>query len=230
MAILALRGVTKAYAKDGGAVTVLREATLALEPGAFVALRGPSGAGKSTLLWIAGTLLAPDAGEVELAGQRPYALAQEARARLRAKEVGFVFQQFHLVPYLDVRENVLAATVATGGDRDAAERRAAELIERFGLTGRTHHLPSELSTGERQRTALARALLNEPRLLLADEPTGNLDTVQADAVLTCLSDFAKQGGAVLMVTHSQESAARAERTWSLSDGRIVEAVSAPAQG
>ncbi|MCZ7647123.1 MAG: ABC transporter ATP-binding protein [Planctomycetota bacterium] len=212
-------------------MSVLRGASLELGAGEFAALRGASGSGKSTLLWIAGALLAPDGGEVEIAGEKPYALNAEARARFRGRALGFVFQQFHLVPYLSVRDNVLAPRLAHHEcDARAAEARADELIERFGLTSRRHHVPSELSTGERQRAALARALLNRPRLLLADEPTGNLDEANARAVFEHLKEFAAGGGAVLMVTHDARAAEQAPRQLTLKEGRLeAERAAAPAQ-
>ena len=181
-------------------------------------VRGPSGCGKTTLLLTAGALLAPDKGRVLIDGQDLYELPPEERARLRATTVGFVFQQFHLVPYLSVRENVLAPSLAVVvGDADSC---AQELIERFQLADRADHVPLELSTGERQRTALARALLNRPRLLLADEPTGNLDPENAAIVLEHIAHFARAGGAVLMVTHDDVAKHHADRIIRLEKGRL----------
>ena len=198
--MIRLDKVTHRYASpEGGEVTAVQDVGLSVEPGKFVALKGPSGCGKSTLLLIAGGLLRPTAGDVEIAGFEPYKLALDERAAFRANTVGFVFQQFHLVPYLDVLDNVLAPSLASGRkDRNRAEA----LVEQFGLTPRAHHTPSALSTGERQRVAMARALYNEPKVLLADEPTGNLDPKNGEIVLKQLVAFADQGGAVLMVTHA----------------------------
>ena len=217
--MLHLENVTKTYRRAGRHVRALDGVSLAAEAGEFVAVRGPSGCGKTTLLLVAGGLLGPDAGRVVIDGQGPYALSPEDRARLRAATVGFVFQQFHLVPYLTVRDNVLAPSVA----RPSAEAvgRADELIERFGLAARVDHLPAELSTGERQRVALARALLNRPKVLLADEPTGNLDTASAETVLRHLAEFADGGGTVLLVTHDARAAEYARRTVEMVDGRLV---------
>lgn len=210
MALLQLTQIAKTYrAGQPGEVRALPPLSLDLAAGEFAAVQGPSGCGKTTLLLIAGGLLAPTAGRVTLAGEDPYALSPERRAEFRARHLGFVFQQFHLVPYLSVFENVLAPALAT--TLPDARARAEELMARFGLQARRHHVPGELSTGERQRTALARALLNRPRLLLADEPTGNLDGENAAIVLAHLREFAQAGGAVLLVTHEDAAAARADR-------------------
>ena len=169
---------------------------------------------------MAGSLLAPDQGTVRIEGEDPARLSPEARARFRAAKIGFVFQQFHLVPYLSVEENVLAPALATPSAE--AGGRARELIARFGLANRAHHRPAELSTGERQRTAMARALLNRPQLLLADEPTGNLDRENGDIVLRCLREFAQSGGAVLLVTHDPSLATHPDRFLRLQEGRLVQ--------
>jgi ABC-type lipoprotein export system ATPase subunit len=171
------------------------------------------------LLLIAGGLLKPDAGQVLLVGQDPYALSPDARARFRAGNIGFVFQQFHLVPYLSVLDNILAPTLARPAEN--ANERATELARRFGLADRQDHTPGELSTGERQRTALARALLHKPQFLLADEPTGNLDEASGKVVLGHLAEFAKAGGAVLLVTHDPRAAEYATRTVRMEGGRIT---------
>jgi ABC-type lipoprotein export system ATPase subunit len=213
--VLELAGVTKTYASPGaGFLAVLDDVTLSIGAGDFVAVRGPSGCGKSTLLLVAGTLLRPDAGTVTIDGTDVYALSADRRARLCAERVGFVFQQFHLIQYLTVRENVLAATVAL--PVADAEAKADALLERFGMRDRAAHHPSQLSTGERQRTGLARALLRSPGLILADEPTGNLDDDNGRAVLEALSEFASGGGAVLMATHDSLAADATERTVTLA--------------
>ncbi len=216
--LLDVRRVCKTYAGPDGPVRALDEVSITVEAGEFVAIQGPSGCGKTTLLLAAGGLLAPDEGQVLLDGQDPYAMSANARAGFRARAIGFVFQQFHLVPYLNVLENVLVPSVA----RPAADARgrAKELIDRFNLADRIHHVPAELSTGERQRVALARALLNGPRLLLADEPTGNLDDANAAVVLETLTAFAADGGAVLLVTHSPLVAQAAQRTVRIEAGQL----------
>jgi len=219
--VLDLQKLCKTYRSSKGEVCAVDNISIGLEAGDFVAVRGPSGCGKSTLLMISGGLLAPDGGSVTVAGEELYHLSPDARSHFRAMQIGFVFQQFHLVPYLSVLENVLAPSIAhktlSSGE---ALNRARHLIAHFGLEHRTGHVPGELSSGERQRTALARALLNQPKLLLADEPTGNLDSENAELVLTHLTDFAAGGGAVLLVTHDSQAASRASRTVFLRDGRI----------
>lgn len=204
-----LQHIGKDYDGPNGPVQALSGVSLEVERGAFVVVEGPSGCGKSTLLLAAGGLLAPDSGTVQVDGKDLYALSPNQRAAFRARAIGFVFQQFHLVPYLSVLENVMAPGVAL--PRPDSEARARALIARFGLGERTHHVPAELSTGERQRTALARALLNRPRLLLADEPTGNLDPENSEIVLGYMDEFARSGGAVLVVTHDSDARQYARR-------------------
>ncbi len=217
--LMGFESVSKHYAGPAGTVAALEAVSFALGPGEFVGVCGPSGCGKSTLLLVAGTLLRPSAGRVLLAGCDVYAAAPAERRRLRATTVGFVFQQFHVLPYLTVLENVLAPSVALPSPD--ARRRAEVLVEQFGLTARRDHLPAQLSTGEKQRTALARALLNRPTLLLADEPTGNLDPENGRLVLEALTTFAAAGGAVLMVTHDPDAVRRAGRVLKLEGGRLA---------
>jgi ABC-type lipoprotein export system ATPase subunit len=212
--ILDIRDLTKTY----GAVRAVDGVSLTLQAGEFVSIQGPSGCGKSTLLLAAGGLLRPEAGTVTVAGQDPYALSAEQRAKFRAAHIGFVFQQFHLVPYLNVLDNVMVPALAVPARRE----RAVELVAQFGLADRAHHVPSQLSVGERQRCALARALLNQPRLLLADEPTGNLDRENGQLVLDCLREFARRGGAVLLVTHDDHASRMAQRAVHLRQGKVVE--------
>jgi len=217
--MLQLRDITKTFRGPRKTVRAVDGVSINVGAGEFVAIRGPSGCGKSTLLLTAGALLAPDAGSVLLDGRDVYALSPEARAALRARSIGFVFQRFHLLPYLSARENVLAASIAAPAP-DAGSR-ADELLRQLGLEDRADHLPAQLSTGERQRVALARALLNNPRLLLADEPTGNLDPENGQIVLKALADFAARGGAVLLVTHDPAATTLATRVLSMSAGRLV---------
>ncbi len=220
--VLRLDGVSKKYQGPDGELSVLSDISMSVEKGEFVALHGSSGCGKSTLLLSAGGLLAPDNGKVTVDGQDFYALSSEKRAGYRAEHVGFVFQQFHLIPYLSVLDNVLAASLAVRRENNGFEKRALELLEKFHLSDRTRHVPSELSTGERQRTALARALLNGAGLILADEPTGNLDGDNAGGVLEHLKSFAEEGGAVLLVTHDARVADYAQRTLVLQNGALIE--------
>jgi ABC-type lipoprotein export system ATPase subunit len=207
----------------GSSVAAVKGMSLEVASSEFVALGGPSGCGKSTILLIAGGLLSPDQGEVEIMGNRPYEVDAARRASIRATHIGFVFQQFHLVPYLDAFDNVLAPTLARS--IPDAEDKAMALLEKFGLSNRRHHVPSALSVGEQQRVALARALLLDPQLLLADEPTGNLDPENADSILNHLATFAEEGGAVLMVTHDDRAAGRASRSIRMEKGSIAESVS-----
>ncbi len=203
-----------------GKVTALSEVSFSLKPGELLAVRGPSGCGKTTLLLIAGGLLSPSSRQMILDGQDPYELGPETRNKLRAQTVGFVFQQFHLIPYLTVRQNIQVASLAVPAN-EAAER-TQELISHFGLDDRAGHVPAKLSTGERQRTALARALLNRPKVILADEPTGNLDENNAQTVLGYLSQYVSDGGCVLLVTHDDRAASHATRTLKMSQGQLIE--------
>ncbi len=222
--ILKATNIRKTFAgPKGSPVIAVDGVDLKVEAGEFVALRGSSGCGKSTILFMAGGLLRPDDGEVEIMGERPYEQDAAKRAIVRAKHVGFVFQQFHLVPYLDALDNILSPTLARSVPN--AESKAKTLLEEFGLADRRHHVPTALSVGEQQRVALARALLLGPKLLLADEPTGNLDPDNADIILAHLSTFAEAGGAVLMVTHDERAAQYATRTIHMEEGRVSETVS-----
>ena len=219
--MLELRQVSKSFRGPEGEVRALEAVSLSVEAGELVVVHGPSGSGKTTLLLVAGGLLRPSAGEVLVEDRDPYRLGPNQRSALRAESVGFVFQQFHLIPYLDVLDNVRAPSAAR--PQPGALDRARELVRRFSLEHRIHHVPAQLSTGERQRTALARALLNRPKLLLADEPTGNLDRDNAGRVLECLADFASSGGAVLLVTHDPSQVLGSHRTLRLDHGRLVDA-------
>mgnify|MGYP002622477216 FL=1 len=222
--LLKLDDVCKTYGGAAGRVVALDCVSLALDAGDFAAIQGPSGCGKTTLLLTAGTLLQPDSGRVEVNGRSLAGLSASERAALRAESIGFVFQQFHLVPYLSVLDNILAPSLAAG--RNGQQAHAQTLLERFGLAGRAGHVPAKLSSGERQRCALARALLNKPRLLLADEPTGNLDGENAAVVLDALREFADAGGAVLLVTHDPRAAAAAKSQWHMQSGRLNQPVAA----
>jgi putative ABC transport system ATP-binding protein len=217
--LLCIDGLSKSYSGPRGSIEALGGVSLSMDAGEFVVVHGPSGCGKTTLLLAVGALLRPTLGHVVFDGQNPYALSPARRAQFRALNIGFVFQQFHLVPYLNVLENILASTLAvsTGGD---ARERGRQLAGRFGLIDRLQHLPSALSTGERQRVALARALFNNPKLLLADEPTGNLDEQNGRIVLASLSEFAAQGGSVLLVSHELRAGEYAQRIMRMNRGRF----------
>jgi ABC-type lipoprotein export system ATPase subunit len=216
--MLELRQLTKEFAGPAAPVRALDGCTLSVAAGEFVALRGPSGCGTTTLLLAAGGLLRPSSGSVRVGGEAPWEMSPRARAEFRARRIGFVFQQYHLVPYLSVLENVLAPLVA--GPAPGAEARAEQLICRLRLEHRTGHLPAHLSTGERQRVALARALLRQPPLVLADEPTGNLDEASAAIVTECLAEYARTGASVLMVTHDPLAVAHANRRLRMEKGRV----------
>lgn len=218
--MIELTELTKTYRVHDNRVNALDGVSLHIEPGEFIAIQGASGCGKTTLLLSIGALLMPSSGTVMIDGYNPYMLSSEARAQFRAAHIGFVFQQFHLVPYLDVADNIAAPAIAMPAANVHA--RTAELLEQVGLTARAHHVPSELSIGERQRAGLARALFNRPKILLADEPTGNLDPANAGVVLAHLAEFAAAGGAVLLVTHDPHAAAQAQRIIRMSEGRLIE--------
>lgn len=204
-------------------VDVLTDCSLELGRGELLAITGPSGSGKSTLLHILGTLDRPDAGEVEIAGQRPFELEDDALAAFRHRHIGFLFQDHYLLPQYSVLENVLLPTLVGRPAADAAER-ARRLLERVGLGGRLEHRPAELSGGERQRVAIARALIAAPDLLLCDEPTGSLDPKTARQIADLLLEVqAAEGATLVVVTHSQELAARFPRRIEIQDGRCVPA-------
>ncbi|HUU29023.1 MAG TPA: ABC transporter ATP-binding protein [archaeon] len=218
--MLRITNLSKVYYRNRNpTIRALDRVSLTVEDSEFVAVEGPSGSGKTTLLLASGGLLPPTEGTVEINGRNPYSMSPDHRAKLRANEIGFVFQQFYLISYLNVLENVLTPSLAS--PRPEAAGRARELIDNFGLNDRISHFPAELSTGERQRVGLARALLARPRLLLADEPTGNLDPENARIVLGCLAEFARSGGAVLIVTHSHTAAGYAQRCVRLEAGKLL---------
>ena len=217
--MLEIENLDKIYNGPEGFLRAVDDVSFHVKTGEFVAMQGASGSGKTTVLLCAGGLQVPDRGGISIDGTDPYRMTPDERAQFRAYNIGFVFQQFHLIPYLSVIDNVLAPSGALPDQN--VNGRAQELIERFNLSARSDHKPSELSTGEQQRTAMARALLNNPKLLLADEPTGNLDSGNAEIILDYLREFAESGGAVLMVTHSEEAALYAHRTIHLKNGKVL---------
>jgi lipoprotein-releasing system ATP-binding protein len=221
--VLRLSGVSKVYRQGRGAeVAVLAGADLALAAGEAAALVAPSGAGKSTLLHVAGLLDVPSGGEVRVAGEATGGLADGVRTRIRREKVGFIYQFHHLLPEFSALENVVMPQRAAGRDFGAAVERARELLDRVGLSHRLDHRPAELSGGEQQRVAFARALANEPVLLLADEPTGNLDPETSDRVFGVLMDLVRGAGlAALIATHNLELARRMDRVLRLDHGRVV---------
>lgn len=215
--------LSKEYPTRAEPLVVLRDVSLSLARGQNAAIIGPSGSGKSTLLHIIGTLETPTSGSVMLSGENPFALDENGLARFRNRNVGFVFQDHHLLPQLSVIENVLIPAMAEGSPSRENVERAKDLLGRVGLAERLDHRPAELSGGERQRAGVARALLLRPALVLADEPTGNLDRKNAAAIGTLLIEMQKQENTMLLVvTHSTQLAEQLERRYELDDGRLVE--------
>lgn len=217
--MLRLERVEKIYPTAAGPVHALAGIDLEVPQGQFAIVRGPSGSGKTTLLSLIGGLSTPTAGRVCVAGNDLGAMSPAQRAAFRARSIGFVFQTFHLLPYLDVLENV--ALAGSPGQAAVARERARQLLTQFGLDHRRTHRPSELSTGECQRVAIARALLNQPSLLLADEPTGNLDVENATAILDLIAQYHNDGGTVVLVTHQDWVTRYGDRVISLQGGRVA---------
>lgn len=221
--ILQLEGVTRSFRQGEKEVVVLRGVDAVLWPGQAVALVGPSGAGKSTLLHITGLLESPSSGRVVINGRDCATMTEAERTRLRRREIGFVYQFHQLLPEFSALENVVIPQLILGKSRKAAEAHANELLASVGLAQRAEHRPAELSGGEQQRTAICRGLANSPRLLLADEPTGNLDPHTSDHVFVQLVDvIRRQGVAALIATHNMELAARMDRVLQVQEGQLIE--------
>jgi putative ABC transport system ATP-binding protein len=219
--MLRMENVTKTYQHRRQTVVALDGASADIPDGDFVSIVGPSGSGKSTLLLMLGGMLSPTSGRVLLNAQSMYDLNADGRARLRKASIGFVFQTFNLVPYLTALENVRLPLYLAGLKDAVQEDRAVALLERVGLGDRLDHKPSELSVGQQQRVALARTLANDPSVILADEPTGNLDPETGGQIIGFLEECNREGRTVVMVTHDPRAAARAKRTLKLSAGKIV---------
>jgi putative ABC transport system ATP-binding protein len=220
MSILRSEALTRSYVSGGREITVLRDITFELEAGGFLAVTGPSGSGKSTLLGLLAGLDRPTRGHVVLDGRDLAALTEDERARVRAEAVGFVFQSFHLIPTLTARENIQVPLELRGED---ARARAKELLARVGLGDRGHHYPAQLSGGEQQRVAVARAFAHRPKILFADEPTGNLDAANGQNVIALLGELNRELGTTLvLVTHDPDLARHARRVIRLRDGAVVE--------
>ena len=219
--MLDMHDISKVYRTDTVATHALREVSLLVEEGEFVAVVGPSGSGKSTFLNIAGLLETFDDGGYRLDGEDVSALNDNARSKLRNQKIGFIFQSFNLIPDLNVFDNVDVPLRYRGFKAAERKRRIEGVLETVGLGGRMKHLPAQLSGGQQQRVAIARALAGEPRFLLADEPTGNLDSATAGGVMELLDGIHGEGATIIMVTHDPDLAARAQRIVRLADGRVV---------
>ena len=220
---LRISRLTKNYVTAEGTLSILRGLDLTMQRGEALAITGPSGSGKSTLLYVLGTLDIPTAGSVQLDGHDPFQLNAAQQAEFRNRQIGFIFQDHHLLPQCTVLENVLIPTLPGAGATPETEVRARELLTRVGLSERIGHRPAQLSGGERQRVAVCRALINRPALLLADEPTGNLDRATAEAVGSLLLDLNREQNTLLIcVTHSTDLANRFPRHCELNDGRLVD--------
>ncbi len=219
--ILALEDVRKVYRRGVVEVEALRGVSLSVARGEFTAITGASGSGKSTLLAILGCLDRPTSGSYRLEGRDVAALDDDTRTEVRGTRIGFVFQSFHLVPQLTVLENIAVPLFYRGVRRAAREATAKAAAERVGIAARLDHRPAQLSGGEQQRTAIARALVTRPALLLADEPTGNLDSKNGEAVLGLLGELHREGATIVLVTHDPKCAARAQREIRMEDGRVA---------
>ncbi|MEQ8387689.1 MAG: ABC transporter ATP-binding protein [Alphaproteobacteria bacterium] len=220
--VLALRGIARTFVQGNRRLEILRGCDLEVGRGEVVGLLGPSGSGKSTLLHVSGLLERPDGGEVEIAGQPCGRLADEARTRIRRVQLGFVYQFHYLMAEFTARENVMIPQMIAGLPRQVSRERADRLLGELGLSARADHRPAQLSGGEQQRVAIARAMANRPALILADEPTGNLDPGTAEQVFGSILDVVRNSGtAALIATHNGELAGRMDRTTRLEDGHLV---------
>ncbi len=222
MALIETRELRRVYDLDAGRVVALDGVSLAIEQGDFVAVMGPSGSGKSTFMNLVGCLDKPSTGEYRLAGTAVESLDADGLARLRNREIGFVFQQFNLLPRVDALSNVELPMVYAGIDRRTRRERALRSLSRVGLADRAHHRPMQLSGGQQQRVAIARALVNNPSLLLADEPTGALDSHTANEILSLFQELNREGVTIVLVTHDAEVGRHAHRLIRFRDGRVIE--------
>ncbi len=220
MSLIDLKQVTKRYVNGADCVTALQEICLAVNEGTFLGVMGPSGSGKSTLLSVLGCLTSPTSGTVNVDDIDVYALSQEKQADFRREYLGFIFQSHNLIPYLNALENVMLPLAVSKLTSAEKHERAKNMLERVGLPDRMLHLPQQLSGGEQERVAIARSLVNNPPLLLADEPTGSLDSTTSKQVMTLLSDLHQDGQTIIMVTHNRENLEWFDRTIYLRDGMI----------
>lgn len=220
--VLELRNIERTYVTEAGPLQVLRGVNLVLQPGEIVGLVGPSGSGKSSLLHAAGLLERPDGGEVLIGGVATRAMTDRLRTAMRRRDIGFVYQFHHLLPEFDARENIVLPQLIAGVSQRRAIERADQLLAMLGLTDRAAHQPAQLSGGEQQRVAIARALANSPRVLLADEPTGNLDPATSSTVFEAFRDTVReQGAAALVATHNHDIADRMDRVVTFADGHLT---------
>jgi putative ABC transport system ATP-binding protein len=220
MPLIEIRNVAKQYRSGDEVVEALRGVDITIEAGEFITIMGQSGSGKSTLLSILGGMNHPSSGEVEIAGVKLYQLPGEKLADFRAENLGFVFQSFHLIPYLTAMENVMLPLAIVKMKTPAKKGAARQALERVGLGGKLDRLPNQLSGGEQERVAIARAIVNNPHILLADEPTGNLDSRTSEEVMALFRELNDAGQTVIMVTHNPENGAYSDRTISLKDGMV----------
>jgi putative ABC transport system ATP-binding protein len=220
MSLINFEEVTKHYVNGSDCVIALRELNLSVEEGTFLGVMGPSGSGKSTLLSVLGCLTSPSSGTVSIDGIDVYGLSQEKQADFRREYLGFIFQSHNLIPYLSALENVMLPLAVTKFSSAEKRQRASSMLERVGLPDRMLHLPQQLSGGEQERVAIARALVNNPPLLLADEPTGSLDTATSKQVMSLLTELHRDGQTIIMVTHNRENLEWVDRTVFLRDGLI----------
>jgi putative ABC transport system ATP-binding protein len=225
MALIEINNVKKKYTSSDDVVEALRGVDITIEAGEFVTIMGQSGSGKSTLLSVLGGMNHPTEGEVEMAGVKLYALPGEKLADFRAENLGFVFQSFHLVSYLTALENVMLPLAIVKMGRIEKRGKAKEALERVGLCNKFDRLPNQLSGGEQERVAIARAIVNDPHILLADEPTGNLDSKTSDEVMALFRELNRSGQTVIMVTHNTDNCVYADRTIILKDGRVADGAS-----
>ena len=222
MALIDIAGISKSYVTAAGPFPALKSVSLSIEPGEFVAIMGPSGSGKSTFMNLLGCLDRPDSGHFLLDGQRVDALSPDELAAIRNRTIGFVFQGFNLLPRMSLEDNVALPLVYGGMDRETRRARAREMLAKVGLDGYAASLPSRISGGQQQRVAIARALVNRPRLILADEPTGNLDSHTSQDIMALFTALNAEGITVILVTHEADIAACARRQVRFLDGEIVE--------
>lgn len=221
MALIEISNLAKHYISGEETVEALRGVNLSISAGEFVAIMGQSGSGKSTLLSVLGGMNHPTEGEVEMAGVKLYTLPGEKLADFRAQNLGFVFQSFHLIPYLTALENVMLPLAIAKMNNQEKRAKAKEALEQVGLAAKVDRLPNQLSGGEQERVAIARSIVNKPHILLADEPTGNLDSKTSDEVMGLFRELNKSGQTVVMVTHNPENCAYTDRTIFLRDGQVV---------